>query len=239
MPIRRQAIIWIIDGLSYWLIYALFGLNELRIRWITRNTGILLLSIIHYFLSNISRSVENMCIRPASVQRIRTPVFVTKFSCFRTMTARQDADLSNPLKPVPHFNTKNVVPGTNIPIIKISLSWIGLVFVIGTLRRRFSGGIYMRQRTRSWLVQVKRIAWRYQAITCTSVGLSTVSSSNIHLRAVSQELPQQSINKISFKFAYLKFRSNLLGTNGLQMPKLTLSSIPRMIHPHQFILATV
>ena len=83
MPIRRQVIIWTIDGLSY-------------------------------------------CITPASVQRIRSPVFVTKFSCFRTMMARQAVDLFNPLKPVPHFNTKTVVPGTNIPIIKIRLSWNGL-----------------------------------------------------------------------------------------------------------------
>ena len=151
----------------------------------------------------------------------------------------KDADLSNPLKPVPHFNTKTVVPGTNIPIIKIRLSWISLIFVIGTHRRRFSGGIYMRQRTRSWLVQVKRIAWRNQAITWTSVELSSVRSSNIHLRAVSQEIPHQSINKISFKFAYLKFRSNILGANGLPMPTLALSSIPQMIHPRQFTLATV
>ena len=180
-----------------------------------------------------------MCLTPASAHRIRTPVCGTKFSCFRTMTARQDVDLFNPLKPVPHFNTNTAVPGTNIPIIKISLSWIGLIFVIGTPRRRFFGGIYTRQRTRSWLVQVKRIAWRYQAITWTSVDLSLVRSSNIHLRATSQELPQPSINKISFKFAYIKLCWNLLGANGLTMPTLALSSIPRMTHPHQFILATV
>ena len=174
-----------------------------------------------------------------SVQRISTPVFVTKFSCFGTMMTRQDADLFNPLKPVLHFNTKAVVPGTNIPIIKIRLSWIGLIFVMGTPRRRFSCGIYMRQRTRSWLVQVKRIAWRYQAITWTSVKLSSVRSSNIHLRAISQELPQPSINKISFKFAYIKLCPNLLGANGLTMPTLALSFIPRMTHPHQFIVATV
>ena len=43
-----------------------------------------------------------------------------------------------------------------------------------------------------WLV-----AWRHQAITRTSVDLLSVRSSHIRLRAISQEIPQPSISKIS------------------------------------------
>ena len=66
---------------------------------------------------------------------------------------------------------------------------------------------------RQWLV-----AWRHQAITWTSVDLSSVRSSGIHLRAILQEIPQPSVtwvNEISLKISYLKFCSNLPGVNEL------------------------
>ena len=52
---------------------------------------------------------------------------------------------------------------------------------------------------RWWLV-----AWRHQAITWTSVGLSSVRSSYINLMAISQEIHQSSITKINMKITHLK-----------------------------------
>ena len=51
--------------------------------------------------------------------------------------------------------------------------------------------------------------------TPSNYRISSVKSSDIHLRAISQEIPQQSITKIGLKTAYLKFNSNLPGANGL------------------------
>ena len=51
---------------------------------------------------------------------------------------------------------------------------------------------------REWLV-----AWQHQAITWTSVDLSSVRSSDNHTRAVSEEIPQPSISKIIMKITHL------------------------------------
>ena len=40
-------------------------------------------------------------------------------------------------------------------------------------------------------------------------------SSDIHMRTISQEIPELSITKISLKNNYLKFNSNLLGADEL------------------------
>ena len=61
-----------------------------------------------------------------------------------------------------------------------------------------------------WLV-----AWWHQAITWTSVDSSSVKSSDIQNRAISQEMPQPSITKIFMKITCLKFHSNLPGANEL------------------------
>ena len=63
---------------------------------------------------------------------------------------------------------------------------------------------------RQWLV-----TWRHQAITWTDVDLSSERSSNIHLRARSQKIPQPSITGIICKIKYLKFHSNFPGANEL------------------------
>ena len=63
---------------------------------------------------------------------------------------------------------------------------------------------------RKWLV-----AWRHQAITWTNVDLSLVRSINIHLRAISPEIPQLSITRITLKTTYPKFYSNSPGANEL------------------------
>ena len=65
---------------------------------------------------------------------------------------------------------------------------------------------------RKWLAA----CW-HQAITSTNVDLSVVRSSDIHLRAITKEMPQQSIIKISLKIIHLKYHSNLPGANELSM----------------------
>ena len=63
---------------------------------------------------------------------------------------------------------------------------------------------------RWWLV-----AWRHQAITWTNVDLSSVRSSDIHLRASSQEITQPSVPEIIWNIKYLKFHLNFPGANEL------------------------
>ena len=70
---------------------------------------------------------------------------------------------------------------------------------------------------RYWLV-----AWRHQAITWTNVDLSSVRSCGIHVRAISQEIPQPSITKISLKITSLEFISNLLGANELKYNRIII-----------------
>ena len=62
-------------------------------------------------------------------------------------------------------------------------------------------------------------------MTWTNVNLSAVSSSNIHLLAISQELLQPFSNKISFSITHLDFHSNLPDDNELQgVPAIYRSS---------------
>ena len=42
-----------------------------------------------------------------------------------------------------------------------------------------------------------------------------MKSTDVHIRAISQEMPQPSITKIPWKIAYLKFHSNFTGANEL------------------------
>ena len=59
------------------------------------------------------------------------------------------------------------------------------------------------QRSGSTLAQVMAFAWRHQAITWTNVDWSSAKSSDIHIRAISQEMPQPSITKIHLKITYM------------------------------------
>ena len=72
-------------------------------------------------------------------------------------------------------------------------------------------------RQRSWptLAQVMACSWRHKAITWINVDLSSVRSSGIHLRAISQEISQLPITEISLKIIYVKFHSNQRGANEL------------------------
>ena len=63
---------------------------------------------------------------------------------------------------------------------------------------------------RKWLV-----AWQHQAITWNNVDWSSVKSSDNHIRATSQEIPQPSNTKIHLKITYIKFHSNFPGANEL------------------------
>ena len=65
---------------------------------------------------------------------------------------------------------------------------------------------------RLWLA-----TWWQQTITWANVALSSVRSSNIHLRTISKEIPEPSITKISLQISYLKFPSNFPRANGLTM----------------------
>ena len=59
-------------------------------------------------------------------------------------------------------------------------------------------------------------AWSNQAITWNNVDLSSVRASDIHIRAISQKIPQPSVTKMSLEFAYLTFHSNFPGVNDLK-----------------------
>ena len=73
------------------------------------------------------------------------------------------------------------------------------------------------QRSLSTLAQVMACCLKAQAITWTNVDLSSVRSSDIHLGASSQEIPQPSITEIICKIKYLKFHSNFPGANELNI----------------------
>ena len=77
------------------------------------------------------------------------------------------------------------------------------------------------------------LPWRHQAITWTNVDLSSVRSSDIHLRVVSQKIPQPSVTKFSFKIAYLKFHSNCPGANELKL----ITMINTLWHEWYFVVA--
>ena len=63
---------------------------------------------------------------------------------------------------------------------------------------------------RQWLV-----AWWHQVITWTNVDWSSVKSNDIHVRAISHEMPQPENTKICLKIASLKFHWNLPVANEL------------------------
>ena len=67
------------------------------------------------------------------------------------------------------------------------------------------GDAIWRHRSGSTLAQVMVGAWRHQAITWTNVDLPSVRSNENHLRAISQEISQSSITKISLKITCLNF----------------------------------
>ena len=62
-----------------------------------------------------------------------------------------------------------------------------------------------RQRSGSTLAQIMACCLLHQAITWTNVDWSSVKSSDIHIKAISQEMPQPSITEICLEMTYQKF----------------------------------
>ena len=99
------------------------------------------------------------------------------------------------------------------PVVK-SLTHCGPVTLFGDID-------FGQHWLRWWLV-----AWRIQSITRANTDLSSVRSSDIHLRAISPEIPQTSALKIISKFVHLKFPSHynnlIMGVMASQITSLTV-----------------
>ena len=74
---------------------------------------------------------------------------------------------------------------------------------------------------------IDRGAWRHQALSWTNVDLLSVRSSDLHSRAVSEEILHPSMNKISLKIIYRKFHPNVPGFNSLTTDVLLTFLCPR------------
>ena len=72
------------------------------------------------------------------------------------------------------------------------------------------GDAIWQQRSGSKLVQVMACCWRHQAITWTNIDWSSMKSSDIHIGAISQQMPQSSITKICLKITFEFPRANEL-----------------------------
>ena len=83
--------------------------------------------------------------------------------------------------------------------------------------------IWVEKWLRKWLV-----VWRHQAITWTNIDLSSVTSNDIHLRAISYEIPQPTINKIILKITHSTFHPNLPGAYEL------IRLLPYLLFSHLF-----
>ena len=88
------------------------------------------------------------------------------------------------------FNMGIAIPGKTVFLIETAPIW-----------RQNLGQLCPR-----WLV-----AWRHQAITWTSVDLSTLRSNGIHPRALSWEDLKMDANKARMKFEFLKSHPDLPG----------------------------
>ena len=69
-----------------------------------------------------------------------------------------------------------------------------------------------QDRLRQWLV-----AWWHQAIARTNVDSSSVTSSEIRLRAISQEIHQPFATKISLKFFFYLSKISFKSSRGQQV----------------------
>ena len=89
-----------------------------------------------------------------------------------------------------------------------------LMFSLGGFNPSWSSDSICCRRPLSILVQVM-VAWQLEAITWTNFDLLSMRSSDNHLTAISQEIPQPSITKISLEITYLKFYLTLPGANAM------------------------
>ena len=86
---------------------------------------------------------------------------------------------------------------------------------IPTLNSLLSSDTIWQQGSGSTWTQVMVCCWWHQAITWTNIDLSSIKSSDIHQRTISQEILQPSVTKISLKSVYFNFHWNLPGANEL------------------------
>ena len=101
-------------------------------------------------------------------------------------------------------------PVDNGHVINRVISWKLLVFY--QLNSFWLRGD-IRHRTGSIIAPVTASCLAAPAISWTNVGLSPVTASDIHLRALFGEIPQSSLIRISFKITGINFHTNLPGTN--------------------------
>ena len=73
--------------------------------------------------------------------------------------------------------------------------------------------------------------WRHQAITWTNVYWPSAKSSDIHIRAISQDMPQTSNTKICLKITWRKFHSIFPGANELTNYELSYLRVRAALHP--------
>ena len=77
--------------------------------------------------------------------------------------------------------------------------------------------------------------FRHKTITWTNVDLPSVWCNGIHLRAISQEIHESPITKLNLKITYLRFHSNLTGTNELthkRQPRGCMGYILCLVQAH-------
>ena len=89
-------------------------------------------------------------------------------------------------------------------------------FVYRSMRFKTNCGLvtpYGSFKFESSLAEVWLGAWRHRAIAWTNFDLSSVRFSDIHLKAVSRQIPQPSITKISMKIIILNLHWNLSGAH--------------------------
>ena len=84
-----------------------------------------------------------------------------------------------------------------------------------TIKPLWPSGAIWRQGSRSTSAQVMAICRTAPSLCLKQFDISSVRPSSIHLRVISQEMPQPSITKICLKITCLKFNSNLPGANEL------------------------
>ena len=103
-----------------------------------------------------------------------------------------------------------MLKGSHEYLLWVKKKWIDAKLTHCCLVTPYRGKDLGRHWFRKWLV-----AWRHQAITWTNVELA-LKFSDVHLRAISLELSQPSITKISLKFIFLRFYWNIPAANELK-----------------------
>ena len=67
------------------------------------------------------------------------------------------------------------------------------------------------------------VAWQHQAITWINVDLSLIRSSDIHLRAISQEILRHQLIKLTWKNPFKPPKANELDENYLYLQSQTVA----------------